>query len=42
MLLFVVPLIGITGIQIAQPVADTLGGLISIPFIINFVRKKFD
>ena len=42
MLLFVVPLLGITGIQIAQPAADMLGGLISIPFIINFVRKKFD
>lgn len=33
---------GITGIQISQPIADVLTGLISIPFVIAFLtRKKF-
>ncbi len=41
MLLFGVPLLGLTGIQIAQPTADVLAGLISIPFIIRFLRQKF-
>lgn len=40
MLIFAVPLLGLTGIQIAQPVADIVAGLISIPFIIHFLRKK--
>lgn len=31
---------GITGIQISQPLADVLTGLISIPFIINFFTKS--
>lgn len=31
---------GITGIQISQPLADILTGLVSIPFIIVFLRKK--
>jgi len=39
MLLFGVPLLGLLGIQLAQPAADVIAGLISIPFIINFVRK---
>jgi len=39
MLLIGVPLLGLTGIQIAQPTADIIAGLISIPFIIRFVRK---
>ena len=39
MLLICVPLLDLVGIQIAQPVADVLSGLISIPFIIRFVRK---
>ena len=39
MLLFGVPLLGLLGIQIAQPTADVIAGLISIPFIIRFVRK---
>ena len=39
MLLFAVPLLGLLGIQIAQPTADILAGLISIPFIIRFIRK---
>ena len=38
-LLFGVPLLGLLGIQIAQPTADVIAGLISIPFIIRFVRK---
>ncbi len=40
MLLILVPLIGLTGIQIAQPTADVIAGLISIPFIIRFLRSK--
>lgn len=40
MLLIGVPLLGLTGIQIAQPTADIVAGLISIPFIIRFVRAK--
>jgi len=31
---------GLTGIQISQPVADIGTGLISIPFIISFLRKS--
>ena len=38
-LLICVPLIGLTGVQIAQPTADIIAGLISIPFIIQFLRK---
>jgi len=30
---------GLTGIQISQPLADMFTGLISIPFIIHFLRK---
>lgn len=39
MLLVGVPLLGLTGIQIAQPTADIIAGLLSIPFIIRFLRK---
>lgn len=39
LLLICVPLIGLTGVQIAQPTADIIAGLISIPFIIQFLRK---
>ena len=39
-LLIGVPLLGLTAIQIAQPTADILAGLISIPFIIRFLRSK--
>lgn len=39
MLLIFVPLLGLTGIQIAQPTADMLSGLISLPFIIRFLRS---
>lgn len=30
------------GIQISQPIADVLTGLISIPFMIHFLRKKHE
>jgi len=40
MLLILVPVMGLTGIQIAQPTADVIAGLISIPFIIRFLRTK--
>ena len=39
MLLFAVPFLGILGIQIAQPTADIIAGLISIPFIIRFCHN---
>lgn len=38
MLLIGVPLLGLTGVQIAQPVADVIAGCVSIPFIIRFLR----
>lgn len=38
-LLIGVPLLGLTGLQIAQPLSDCLTGLISIPFIIHFLLK---
>lgn len=40
MLLLSVPVLGLLGIQIAQPTADIIAGLISIPFIIRFLRKQ--
>ena len=40
MLLVCVPVLGLTGIQIAQPTADVVAGLLSIPFIIRFLRKS--
>ena len=40
MLLFGVPLLGLLGIQLAQPMADMIAGLISIPFILHFIRKS--
>lgn len=39
MLLVGVPIWGLLGIQIAQPTADVVAGLISIPFIIRFVKN---
>ncbi len=33
---------GLTGIQISQPLADVLTGLVSVPFIINFLIKRED
>lgn len=38
-LLIGVPILGLTGIQIAQPLSDLLTGLISVPFIIHFLRS---
>ncbi len=32
---------GLLGVQISQPLADVLTGLVSIPFVISFLRKKF-
>lgn len=40
LLLVLVPMIGLTGIQVAQPTADIIAGLISIPFIVRFLRTK--
>ena len=40
MLLILVPLLGLPGVQIAQPTADVIAGLLSIPFIIRFLRKE--
>ena len=42
MLLFAVPLLDLTGVQIAQPVADVVAGLVSIPIIIHFLRKHLE
>jgi len=42
LLLILVLLIGITGVQIAQPAADVISGIISIPFILHFVNKHPD
>ena len=39
MLLITTHFFGLVGIQISQPLADIGAGLISIPFIINFLRK---
>lgn len=41
-LIITTKLYGITGIQISQPLADMLTGLVSIPFIINFLTKPDD
>lgn len=38
-LLLGVPAIGLTAVQIAQPVADMVAGTLSIPFIIHFLRS---
>ena len=40
LLLILVPSIGLTGIQIAQPIADVVAGIISIPFIIHFLKSE--
>lgn len=39
-LLIGVPLFGLSAIQIAQPTADVIAGIISIPFIIRFLRSS--
>ncbi|MBQ2446719.1 MAG: MATE family efflux transporter [Oscillospiraceae bacterium] len=38
-LLIGVPILGLQGIQLAQPLSDCITGLISIPFILHFLRK---
>lgn len=38
-LLICVPFLGLLGIQIAQPTADVIAGIISIPFIIRFLKQ---
>ena len=40
LLLIGVPFLGLLGVQIAQPAADIIAGIISIPFIIRFLRSK--
>ena len=42
MLLIFVPLLGITGVQVAQPTADVIAGVLSIPFIIRFLKSSPD
>ncbi len=42
LLLFGVPFLGLLGIQIAQPTADILAGLLSIPFIFRFLHSYQD
>ena len=32
---------GLLGVQISQPVADVLTGIMALPFVIHFLRKKF-
>ena len=32
---------GLLGVQISQPVADMFTGILAIPFVISFLRKKF-
>ena len=38
-LLLLVPLLGLTGIQIAQPIADVLTACITLPFFLSFLRE---
>lgn len=33
---------GLLGVQISQPISDAITGLISIPFMVHFLRKRFD
>ena len=39
-LLITTKFLGITGIQMSQPLADILTGFMSIPFIVIFLKKK--
>ena len=39
-LLITTHLLGLTGIQISQPLADIITGIVSIPFIVSFLMKK--
>ena len=38
-LLILAPLLGVTGLQLAQPCADVLTGLLSLPFTLRFFRE---
>lgn len=38
-LLITVKLLGLTGIEMAQPLSDVITGLLSIPFIVYFMKK---
>ena len=38
LIVILVPALGLLGVQIAQPAADVLTGLVSIPFILGFIR----
>jgi len=40
-LLITTSLWGLLGVQISQPLADVLTGIVGIPFVIHFLRKKF-
>lgn len=33
---------GLTGIQISQPLADMATGVLSVPFVVSFLRKKLE
>lgn len=39
LLLIGVPVFGLTAIQLAQPTADIIAGIISIPFVIHFLKS---
>lgn len=39
LLLILAPLLGVTGLQLAQPCADVLTGLLSLPFALRFFRN---
>ena len=39
-LLVTTTLWGLTGVQISQPIADVCTGLVSIPFIVMFLKTK--
>lgn len=38
MIVILIPMLGLLGVQIVQPAADVLTGLVSIPFILSFIR----
>lgn len=38
LLLILTPLFGIRGIQLSQPIADVISALITLPFILSFIR----
>lgn len=40
-LLITTNLWGLIGVQISQPLADVLTGLVAVPFVVSFLRRKF-